>query len=171
MALNSLRKFNSDQKQTICISILKGRPLSVFLFCITNINSLDSGFKSFHLLLNYLYVCITPTPFRCNRYALAKKELLFYICKMRVQYLSVSSFLNLIKQLFKIIKILKTILYQYSITMVNFVLNYLCSPTGKSFDASLKLNGLPLYFNRFITFARSWTAEKRQTRFFSIIWF
>ena len=44
--------------------------------------------------------------------------------------------------------------------MVNFVLDYLCGPTGKGFDASLKLGGLPLNFNGLVTLAGAGTAQQ-----------
>lgn len=53
--------------------------------------------------------------------------------------------------------------------MVDFVLDYLCRPTGKGFYASLKLGGLPLYFDGFIAFARTGATEQRKTTFLRII--
>ena len=53
--------------------------------------------------------------------------------------------------------------------MIHFMLNNLRSPTCEVLCVSFHLKGLKLYFNCFISLAFAWTAEKRQTAFFSII--
>lgn len=48
-----------------------------------------------------------------------------------------------------------------AIAMIYFVLNDLCGPTGKGFDAGLKFGSLPLYFDGFVTLTRTWTTKER----------
>ena len=60
-------------------------------------------------------------------------------------------------------------LYQHSVAMVNFVLNYLCRKVGEGFDAGLKIGGLPLHFYCPITLTFSGTSEQRKTAFFRIV--
>ena len=53
--------------------------------------------------------------------------------------------------------------------MIDFVLDYLCSPTGKGFDAGLEFSSLPLNFDSLVTFARAGASEQRKATFFGII--
>ena len=60
-------------------------------------------------------------------------------------------------------------LYQHPITMVNFVLNYLCRETCKCFNAGLEFSRLPLHFYSLITSTLSGSSEQRKTAFFCIV--
>ena len=53
--------------------------------------------------------------------------------------------------------------------MIHFVLNDLCCPAGVCLDASLQFQGLILNLDRFITFTRTQTTEKRQTSLLGVI--
>ena len=53
--------------------------------------------------------------------------------------------------------------------MVNFVLNYLCSPTCEILSMRFHLKRLELHFYCFISFAFSWATEKRQTAFLGVV--
>ena len=60
--------------------------------------------------------------------------------------------------------------YQYSVAMVNFVLDDLGRPAGKGFDAGLELLVLPFDFNRLITLAGTRTAKKGQATLLGFVW-
>ena len=60
-------------------------------------------------------------------------------------------------------------LYQHSVAMVNFVLNYLRRKVGEGFDAGLEFGGLPLYFYCPITLIFTGTSEQGKTAFFRIV--
>lgn len=53
--------------------------------------------------------------------------------------------------------------------MIHLILNDLCHPAGEDFCARLHFHGLILDLDGFIAFARSRTAEMRQTAFRSIV--
>ena len=60
-------------------------------------------------------------------------------------------------------------LYQYAVTMINFVMDYLCRETRECFDTCLKFSRLPLHFYCLITLTLSGSAEQRKTAFFCIV--
>lgn len=47
---------------------------------------------------------------------------------------------------------------QNAIAMIHFMLDDLCRPTGKGFDARLEFSRLPLHFDGFVALARARTA-------------
>ena len=51
-------------------------------------------------------------------------------------------------------------LYEYAVTMVDFVLNYLCGPSLKGLGSCLHIEGLILYFYRLISLAFTWAAKE-----------
>ena len=61
------------------------------------------------------------------------------------------------------------LLYQYSVTMVNLMLNNLSRPTGECLDPGLKLFILPLNFHALVPFAGTRSAQEGKTAFFGIV--
>ena len=63
----------------------------------------------------------------------------------------------------------KIFLYQYSIAMINLVLNNLRCPASEGLNSSLQFHGMISKLNGFIALARTRTAEKRKTSLFGVI--
>ena len=61
-------------------------------------------------------------------------------------------------------------LIQYSIAMINFMLNDLSGPAGEVFRTCLHIQGLILHLDGLISLALTGAAKKRQTTFFGFIY-
>ena len=64
---------------------------------------------------------------------------------------------------------LYSFLYQYSITMINLMLNDLRRPAGVGFDAWLHFQGLILHLDSLIALTLTRVAEKRQAAFLGVV--
>ena len=60
-------------------------------------------------------------------------------------------------------------LYQYTIAMINLVLDDLRGPAGEGFDPNLELLVLPLHLDGLIALAGAGAAEKGKATLFGVI--